>query len=267
MDAESQLFIARLDNLSKDIELLRRDGSDTAKDASTKDEGTKWYAKLVQILAIPAAIIAIFLQVGQFHTNTESDSKIEAETAKLRIDRLSGQVELEKKLDELQKSRVADANSLNLNDTISKLKEAISESEKLREAETKGALVDVFMRFIIVWFLYNAWGVFFGILSLLWNTILTPVMILAQRYGRRYEWVNSLFPIYGLIITIVPSFIDWYVRLLILIAVAEPMAQDAAVVLGREKEFSELITSFNSAHIRVASQQLGQLFTSLPTAK
>ncbi len=175
MTAEQQLIIARLDSLSKDIELVRKEqelGKDKVGAASP------WYVKWAGILGVPALVFVMMVNWSQANLNSGSTEKTQAETQKIRVDTLKTRADLQQQLDTLQKSRAADINTPGLNETLANIKSTIADIQRLRESEVKGALTNIVMRFVIVWFALQASGLAIGIFSRLWNTVFVSSFVL-----------------------------------------------------------------------------------------
>lgn len=137
--ADLDLVLARLDNIDKTLDLARSEQNVVAMSAATSS--SPWYAKLLQYLAVPAAIIAIFVQRGQFTLNSGTTEKTAAETQKIKIESAKTQVELQKTLLDFENARSTTlANQPALNETIDKVRQTITDVSRLREAEVKGAL-------------------------------------------------------------------------------------------------------------------------------
>jgi hypothetical protein len=258
MTAEQQLIIARLDTLSKDIELARQEQK---SEKSKADAASPWYVKWAGILGVPAVVFAMLVSWSQATLNSGSTEKTAAETQKIRIESLKTQADLQKQLDELQKARTSDLNGPGLNDTLANIKSTISDIERLREAEVKGALTNIVMRVVIIWFVLRAVGIVLSIFSGLWNTVfISAVTVLQQTAFRRDEPIWRLFriasPIVAMITNLVPTVVSWWVTIFIIFAVAQPIAYEASLVIGRPQEFTGMVAAAQQRQFAKAASHL-----------
>ena len=230
----------RSPRLSKDIELVRKE-QESGKDKV--GAASPWYVKWAGILGVPALVFVMMVNWSQANLNSGSTEKTQAETQKIRVDTLKTRADLQQQLDTLQKSRAADINTPGLNETLANIKSTIADIQRLRESEVKGALTNIVMRFVIVWFALQASGLAIGIFSRLWNTVFVSSFVLFnQTSGDRSigKFIKTIAPILIMILEFVPTVVSWYVTIFILFTASQPIAYDAAIVIGRQQQFTDM---------------------------
>jgi uncharacterized membrane-anchored protein YhcB (DUF1043 family) len=91
----------RLEQDKRELERQRRELEESKKAAPPK----AWWASAVEILALPAAVIAIVVQFTNASSTVQTTAKTEAETAKIRVEEVKTRVELQKMLDDLAETK------------------------------------------------------------------------------------------------------------------------------------------------------------------
>jgi hypothetical protein len=260
MSIEDQLILARLETLSKDIELAR---TENKADKGKVDSASPWYVKWAGILGVPAVALALLVSWSQFNLNNGSVEKTQAETQKVRIESLKTQAELQKQLDDLQKSQAAGASNPDINSTLTNIRSTIADIEKLREAEVKGSLTNIVMQVIIVWFVLNAAGLVLGIFSRIWNLVIGSTTMVVQQTlslrshsSRAARIFGAFFPIVFLVSDLVPTFVGWWVTIFILFTAAQPIAYEAATVVGQPQEFTQMMDAARRREFYAAAHHL-----------
>jgi CHAT domain-containing protein len=145
MASEDDVILARLESFGKDLELIRNSIKPSESTANRTEDKTPWYMKAIQILGVPAALLAIFVQWGQFNLNSGSTEKSRAEAAKINVETEELKIELQKKTEALKTSSVATTDLSSVNNAIATINETLSRAEKLNNEETKSLFVDIIM--------------------------------------------------------------------------------------------------------------------------
>lgn len=99
------------------------------------------------------------------------------------------------------------------------------------------------MRFVIVWFVLQACGLALGIFSRLWNTVLaSSIAVFSQKGGDGpiVKFIREIAPILFMIIQFIPNVVSWYVTIFILLTASQPIAYEAAIVIGRPQQFTSM---------------------------
>jgi len=85
------------DILQRRIEVLELELKKRDLESATKPPATKsWWGTTIEFLALPAAVLAIVLQLTQASGDIKTQAKTEAETAKAKVDTAKALVETEK---------------------------------------------------------------------------------------------------------------------------------------------------------------------------
>jgi hypothetical protein len=258
MATEQELIIAKLEGLSKDIELLRARQGENRSDVGKSEPEDPWYVKWVKILGIPGIVILMLMQWGQFTLNTESTDKTRAETQKIEVERLKTQAELEKMLIELEKTR--SANTPNVEEETRRLQAAIDELQRLRSVEMTTLISDLFVKFVILWFVLRLIGWFFDVVATVWSIMLSAAV--TALFSWDFGWMRKLrgvVQVASVVLHIVPQLLRWSVEIFVLLAVFQPVAFEAAILLGRPDEFTGMMSDVFDFHIGAAAESLQRL--------
>lgn len=148
---DASIVEKRLDLLEIEhkIDQRRRDSEAANKAPLAKP----WWASAIEFLALPAAIVAIVLQLTQASSNVQTSAKFEAETAKLRTDEVKTRVELQRMLDDLAetKKRGITAYREEVEKAIPQLQQTI-ERLRILEAQSKTVTLErSIAKYVLLW--------------------------------------------------------------------------------------------------------------------
>src|SRR5262245_3026828 len=96
-----EITALRIDQDKREIERQRLELEDSKKTPPPK----KWWASAIEILALPAAVIAIVVQLTNASSTVQTTAKTQAETEKIKVEEMKTRVELQKMLDELAETK------------------------------------------------------------------------------------------------------------------------------------------------------------------
>src|SRR5215213_3343048 len=125
-----------------------------------------WYTTLIQFLALPAAVLALYIQWDQA-TSPIQETKTIAETEKIRTEELRARAELEKLLGELEKRARPSSGTGNveLEASISRVENALQNINRIQQTTQTTQFLFVFSQYIFIWALFHVAGLLFDIIS------------------------------------------------------------------------------------------------------
>lgn len=255
-----EIAALRTDQDKRDIERQRRE----LEEAKKKPTAKPWWASAVEILALPAAVIAIVVQFTNASSTVQTTAKTEAETAKIRVEEVKTRVELQKMLDDLAetKKKGVTAYREEIERTLPQLQQTI---ERLRYVESQSksvALERSLAKYVLLWVLFHFVGLIFDIISQVWSALwssistFTSSIRLKNKDGREdydrqrrllnvMRWVQLLaYPI--------PSILRWSLQLSIFIALMIPLFNEISLAIGSQTSFDVVISQAKQLEVGAA---------------
>ena len=243
---ESAIFARKLELL--ELELKKRDLEAAAKAPSAKP----WWASTLEFLALPAAVIAIVLQLTQASGNVQTGAKTQAETAKIRVEEMKTRVELEKMLDDLAetKGKGVTAYREEVERAIPKLQDAIESLRRLETLASSQLLERSVAKFVLLWILFHAVGLVFDVIQQGWGTLFASLFLFVfarrpkddstsdhERHQKRLKYAQ----ISAALLSPVPNVLRWSIQLSIFFALMVPLFNEVALGLGSNTQFDTLV--------------------------
>lgn len=252
-----EIAALRMDQDKRDLERQRRE----LDEAKKKPPAKPWWASAVEILALPAAVVAIVVQFTNASSTVQTTAKTEAETAKIKVEEVKTRVELQKMLDDLAetKKKGVTAYREEIERTLPQLQQTI---ERLRVVESQSksvALERSFAKYILLWVLFHFIGLIFDIVSQFWSALWSGISTFVstirfkdkngredyekqRRISNAMRWIQLLaYPI--------PSILRWSLQLSILLALMIPLFNEVALAIGSQTSFDVVV--FQAKHLDI----------------
>ena len=259
--------------LERKIELLELEQKKKDLEAAIKAPSAKpWWTSAVELLALPAAILAIVFQMTQTTGSITDQEKTEAETAKIRIEEVKTRAELAGILDELaeKKGKGVETYRQEVEQTLPKLQETIDRLNIIEQKANRATIETILIKYVLLWILFHAIGLFFDIVSQVWSTMLasTAMVVFNRRpkegesenaYKRRRR-VQNIAQWLVALLSPVPSILRWSMQLSIFIVLMIPLFNEASFALGSSVTFDSIIGTAPSMEL---SETLGKIKTIL----
>jgi hypothetical protein len=257
----------RLEQERRELAQQRRELEDSKRSAPSKP----WWASAVEILALPAAVIAIVVQFTSASGNVQTTAKTEAETAKIKVEEVKTRVELQKMLDDLAETKKQGVTAYReeIERTLPQLQQTI---ERLRVVESQSkavALERSFAKYVLLWVLFHFVGLIFDIVSQVWSALLNSVSTLVRtikfrdKNGREdYERQRRLSNVIAwaqLVLYPVPSILRWSLQLSIFIALMVPLFNEVSLAIGSQTSFEVVMDQGKHLEIGAALSTMKQL--------
>jgi len=142
------------DILQRRIEVLELELKKRDLESATKPPATKsWWGTAIEFLALPAAVLAIVLQLTQASGDIKTQAKTEAETAKAKVDTAKALVETEKL--QLELAALRGKGPTVQKEEVERLAPRIEESlQKLLSLQTQEQyrpLAATIAKFVVLW--------------------------------------------------------------------------------------------------------------------
>ena len=240
---------------------LKLDQQSTTAGKDNSSDKKAWWTTAVEILALPALVVAILLQVSQTTSNIGVPEKTAAETAKIRTEELKARVELESLIDGLAEKKgegIAEYRE-EIEKTIPRLEETIEKLSKIERQSEKWSIEALFALYIVLWIVYVGVSLVFEIISHIWSTILNSVsnMIygldsydpdnpISKKRRKVIERLRKIVPWVHSFLGPVPHLIEWAIRLSIFIALLIPFFDQVSLFLGSNHNFESILESAKS---------------------
>lgn len=263
----SQLAAFRMEQERRDLERERREMEESKKKPAAKP----WWASVAEILALPAAIIAIVVQFTSASSNVQTAAKTEAETEKTKVDTIKTRVELQKMLDDLAetKKKGVVAYREEIERTLPQLQQTI---ERLRvvESQSKAVTLDRSLaKYILLWVLFHFVGLIFDIVTQVWAALLSSISTLTSSirfktkdgrvdYDRQLRVANFTRWVH-LVLFPVPSVLRWSLQLSIFIALVVPLFDEVSLAIGSRTSFDVVLAQARQLDVGAALSTMKQL--------
>ncbi|MGJ7488600.1 hypothetical protein ACSFA2_25265 [Variovorax sp. LT2P21] len=257
----------RLEQEKRDLERQRRELEESKK----KPPAKPWWASALEILALPAAVIAIVVQFTNASSTVQTTAKTEAETAKIKVEEIKTRVELQKMLDDLAetKKKGVTAYREEIERTLPQLQQTI---ERLRvvESQSKAAALErSIAKYILLWVLFHFVSLIFDIVSQVWSALWSSVSALVSTVrfknqdGRedydRQRRLSNVTRWAQLVLYPVPSVLRWSLQLSIFIALVIPLFNEVALAIGSRTSFDVVVAQARQLEVGAALSTMKQL--------
>lgn len=263
--------------LLKKIELMELEQRKRDLEAATKAPSSKpWWASAVEVLALPAAILAIVIQLTTASGNVQTTAKTEAETSKIKTDEVKTRVELQKMLDDLAetKKKGVTAYREEIERTMPQLQQTI-ERLRLIEAQSGGAVLGRSLaKYVLLWVLFHFIGLVFDVIFEVWSALLSAGWNLLNgirfkdKNGnndyKRYERLQRYIQWSRLMLHPIPNVLRWSLQLSIFVALMIPLFNEVATALGAGTPFEVVMAQAKDFQIGAALSTMKQILFGTP---
>ena len=271
-DSDFEALNAKLEILSLklDKQSLTTDQKSEAKKA--------WWTTAIEILGLPALVVAILFQVSQTTSNIGVPEKTAAETAKIRTEELKARAELEQLIDDLAEKKgqgIAEYRN-EIEQTIPKLEETIEKLSAIQKQSNKWSIERLFALYIVLWIVYVGVGLVFEIISHVWSALLSSASNyiyglrtydeenhkpVAESKRKKIERLQKIMPWVHSLLGPLPYLAEWAIRLSIFVALLIPFFDQILGYLGSSYSFESF---YEAAKELDLAKLIAQLKTLLP---
>jgi hypothetical protein len=179
--ARLEVVTANLDKLDAKIE--RVESKQVAK------EPQNWWTLAAQILALPALIITMYMQINQGGESKQAAVLTQAQVAKTQAEELKTRAELQELLEKLSRSKETDARvyKQQLDRLLPQIDAALTTLTKLNVTSGAKATQDVLARYLLIWVFLTAIGITFSIIGFFWNSLFVVATTTLQALRPDYD--------------------------------------------------------------------------------
>lgn len=151
--------------LAKRVELLELEARTSS--ASVPPAAKNWRSMIVEFLVLPAAVIAIVVNITQVTGNLGSAQKTEAETQQIKTAEIKTRVEIEQLLEGLaeKKTQGIKAYQKELDSTIPRLKDAVQKLREIENASAKQPVITLLAKSAALAIVFHSIGLIFDIIT------------------------------------------------------------------------------------------------------
>jgi hypothetical protein len=230
-----------------DAAVLRLEKSVEPPSKTTKS----WWTVAIEFLALPAAVLAIVIQITQTKSTAVEQDKTVAETEKIKTEEIKTRVEIEGLVDSLaeKKQKGIQIYRAELERTLPLMQNAVERLSTLEAQSTKGPITQSLAKFVILWIVLIGVGLVFNVIGQLWSTLLTAGTLTLfnrkapkdpssrlrhERWKRIATWAH---PILGPM----PSVLHWAIELAIFITLLVPLFDETMSRLGVDLKFATVL--------------------------
>jgi hypothetical protein len=259
---DSELIAARLDQISSQLNAIETRSElvhEKLKAVEGKQPATpakeNWRSIVVQIIAVPAALIALFLQFNQAKNLPVDREKEVAEIAKTRTEELKTRAELQGILDGLAEKRGKSLTEYQrqLNDNLPRLEAVLGRMRDLNETSRADSAFQLLMRYVLLYIFWNAIRLVFNAVHAIWGPLIGTVTVAlrnraynAMRKGLKVRW-EPLINLFSVIVAPLPSVVHTVIEVAFFVAVLWPLFDLLSASLGSGVRFQQIAASF--AHL------------------
>lgn len=255
-DADQQE--SAVERLSIKIERMELEQKRKELEASGKQPQKAWWVTIVEFLALPAAVIAIVAQLTGTLGTVHDQEKTQAETQKIRTEEIKTRAELEGLLDELaeKKQKGVESYRAEVEKTLPQLQDTLDRLRAINAQSDKALLERVLPKYILLWILFHAVGLFFDVIAQAWSALLasTTMAVFNRRRDGKFEekkearwdrirrttqWVVTFA-------AMIPNVLRWSIQLSIFVALMVPLFNETAHLLGSDITFDHIIAAAKS---------------------
>lgn len=209
----------------------------------------RWWTSLIEVLALPAAVLAIVIQLTQASGNIKTEAKTEAETVKARVDTAKAVLETEKLQIELTrlKNEGAAAPKEDLQRLVPRLQESIEQLRVLQQQSLPNVWAKAFVKYILLWVLFHLIGLIFDVISNVWSTLASAIALLvfsrtpSETYDaaaeKRRRRLRNAVQLAMAVMAPLPNVLRWSIQLSIFVALMIPLFNELASTLKPDAAF------------------------------
>jgi hypothetical protein len=252
----TQLLLAKLDTITARLDTF--DARSQQRTPTTERE--PWWATVTKFLGLPAAAIALLLNVTTVRHDSYETDKLAAETSKIKTDELKTRADLAQQLDALDKSRAAGtaAYRAELEATLPKIEDSLARLRVLNESARLTDTSVLYKSLIVATFISTVW-LMISVLSTVWGSLSTLIFVSvyqtterANDRGKRFQWFEKWKGRLPLIVGIWSSF--WsigrkWLEVFLFLALTIPLFNLATHALGSSLTLQDV--SQDLIHLRL----------------
>lgn len=250
------------------------DNAKAQSGAEKSEKGKAWWTTVVELLGIPAVVVAILVQVNQISDSKGTPEKTFAETEKVKIESLKTRAELEGILNDLAEKKQAGvaAYKAQIEETLPKLESTLQRLHDIEQKSHESTLQRILSVYVSMWIVYAALSLFFEILGHIWAALLNSLSNTLytlndydpdkprnptrekriRKLQRLIPWIHSLFgPL--------PSIIHWAIRVSIFVAILIPFFDQISHLLGSNETFGSLTAAAKQGDVPSVIARLKEL--------
>ncbi|GAB2843264.1 hypothetical protein GCM10027277_08320 [Pseudoduganella ginsengisoli] len=265
----------RLELLATKIDLLATKLERQGADSDGKDKPKKpWWTVTVEILALPALIVAILFQFTQTTANLRTPEKTAAETEKLRTEELKIRADLALQHETLseKKGQGTAAYRSELEKALPRLEETITKLGQVQQQSKRWAFDHALVKYLLLWTVFMGIGLFFDIVSQIWHALISSVRNTinavylykhisgtgpeVEKRRKRQDLARKVYPFLDSLLYPVPHLLNWAVRISIFVAIIIPFFNEMAAYLGSKDTFDSLLLSARQLNVGEAIAKL-----------
>jgi hypothetical protein len=170
---DEDIVAAKLDTVAAKLETVQSKVEGKPKE--------NWRNVAVQLIAIPSAVLLLYIQFHQARTTPLEEKKTAAEIEKLELESKSLQAKTDldanvtKLLDALKDNRTREVAALQQElrqQTLPQLEQALEHIETLNRQETSRINQNLFAKYVVLYIFWNALRLFFNVVDAFWRPLL-----------------------------------------------------------------------------------------------
>lgn len=264
MDDQVEVVSAKLEQISTQLKLLEIKTQDRAE-APQKPES--WRSIVVQVIAIPAALVALFLQFGQAKDLPLQKDKTVAEISKTQTEELKTRAELQQLLDQLaeKKGQGIAVYQQQLDESLPKINATLDRISGLNRSLRSESSLTLLMKYVVLYIFWNALRLVFSAIGMVWNPMIAGFLITIRsrlsksRYRERW---TRLLDVSTIILAPLPNIAFTVIEIGFFVVVLWPLFDQLAASLGTDVRFQEIASRIVHLHFGQAIGLLRQVILS-----
>lgn len=217
-------------------------------------EKKNWWTTAIEVLGLPALVIAILVQVGEATSNLGVPEKTQAEIEKTKTEELKARAELTQLLESIaeKKSKGISAYREEIERTLPQLETTLDRLNKIDANQNRWFLQEALAKYLLLWVVLFGVNLFFDLIIQVWSTILNTISnsIYAlswtnqssEQFRIRIQRLHRIMPWFHSILGPIPNLCNWAVRVSIFIALVIPFFNELAMHLGSKENFESIFS-------------------------
>lgn len=248
--------------LERKIEILELEQKRRDLEVEKRQAPKPWWTSAIEFLALPAAIIAIVVQLtGALGTVTEQE-KTKAETEKIRTEEVKTRAELQGIVDDLaeKKRKGVESYRSEVEKALPQLESTLAKLKSINTESDKAVLQTILPKYILLWIAFHAVGLLADVISQIWSAMLSSVAIaiftrrrdkkLTRAQELRWRTIERGTQWSVAILGPAPNILRWSIQLSLFVALMIPLFDETAHLLGSSFVFEDLLDSAKSADLQ-----------------
>lgn len=247
------------EELARRLQLLELELRKRELESATKPKA--WWATVLEFLTLPAAVLAIVIQLTQASGNIKTETKTEVETTKAKVDTEKALLETEKLQLELAalRSKGPAVATQDVERLVPRLEESVERLRALQAQPQQPLLSAALAKFVVLWILFHAIGLVFDVIQQVWGSMLSGTVLYVfnkeqphphdEKQARKHRTRLKLAQWAAAILSPVPSVLRWSLQLSVFVALMIPLFDEVARTLGSGFVFDTLIRQ--AAHLEL----------------